>query len=69
MTDPADADGLSTREPVVVLDVQLTQTDPAASRRMGERAWVRFDGGTSPLVLQLAQALQRAWTRHFGRPI
>jgi putative peptide zinc metalloprotease protein len=69
VTDPADADGLSTREPVVVLDVQLTQTDPAASRRMGERAWVRFDGGTSPLVLQLAQALQRAWTRHFGRPI
>jgi putative peptide zinc metalloprotease protein len=69
VTDPADADGLLTREPVVVLDLQLTQADPAASRRMGERAWVRFDAGTAPLALQLAQALQRSWARHFGRQL
>ncbi|MEP6969848.1 MAG: PqqD family peptide modification chaperone [Betaproteobacteria bacterium] len=69
VTDPADADGLLTREPVVVLDLQLTQPDSAGARRMGERAWVRFDGGFAPLALQLAQALQRAWARHFQRQL
>lgn len=64
-TDPGDADGLQTREPVVVMDVQLAEAGPPANTRMGERAWVRFDAGSAPLVLQLAQGLRLLWMRHF----
>ena len=65
VTDPADTDGLQTREPVVVLDLQLANAEPGGATRMGERAWVRFDRGSAPLLLQMAQGLQRFWLRHF----
>ena len=66
VTDPSDADGLTAREPVVVLDVQLDADAAAGMRRIGERAWVRFDAGAAPLVLQWANTLRRAVERRFN---
>lgn len=46
---------LDTRLP----DDRLQPAPPASASRLGERAWVRFDAGLSPLALQWARALQR----------
>ena len=64
-TDPQDKNDLTAIQPVVLLDVQLA-AKPSATVRLGERAWVRFDAGFSPLAWQLAQGLQRARRRHFN---
>lgn len=34
------------------------------ARRLGTRAWVRFDEGAAPLAVQAWAALRRAWLRH-----
>jgi putative peptide zinc metalloprotease protein len=68
-TDPQDQNDLTAMQPVVLLDVQLVAGSPAqppATARLGERAWVRFDAGFSPLAWQLAQGLQRVLQRHFN---
>ncbi len=81
-TDPRDRDDLKPLHPVVVLDVLLelrqqeepsaalqTPREPANERpqqRVGERAWVRFDAGFSPLALQLAASLQRRVMQRFN---
>ncbi len=59
LTDPKDADDLQPLQPVVLLDLQLSGAANPAPGRIGERAWVRFDGGLAPLALQLARGLQR----------
>ncbi len=66
VTDPSDADHLTAREPVVVLDVQLGADAAGSLQRIGERAWVRFDAGAAPLVLQWANALARTVVRRFN---
>ena len=70
VTDPADTESLKLLEPVVLLDVQL-QGGPALrpaddAFTIGERAWVRFGGAATPLVLQLAQALRQQVLRRFS---
>ena len=61
VTDPRDGDDLKPVQPVVLLDVQLgAQPGGSGTARIGERAWVRFDAGLSPLALQPARGLQRA---------
>jgi putative peptide zinc metalloprotease protein len=65
LTDPQDKDDLTALQPVLLLNVQLAAGAPATAR-LGERAWVRFDAGFSPLAWQLAQGLQRAARRHFN---
>ena len=71
-TDPADKDHLRTLQPVVLLDVQLAapqgdgHSDGERQERIGERAWVRFDSGRSPLALQFARGLQRELLRRFN---
>ena len=63
-TDPRDPKHLQPVQPVVVLDVELAAG--AVGGRIGERAWVRFDGGLSPLALQLAREVRRAVMQHFN---
>lgn len=67
VTDPADTDGLTARAPVVVLDVQIDAAPVASGpRRIGERAWVRFDAGGMPLALQWANMLRRVMLHRFN---
>ena len=64
-TDPQDPHDLKPVQPVVLLDLQLA-ADGGTVARLGERAWVRFDAGWSPLALQLARGLQRAVMQRFN---
>jgi putative peptide zinc metalloprotease protein len=57
-TDPQDPDDLRALNPVLQIDLQLSQP-PQPAARLGERAWVRFDTGWAPLGWQLLQGLQR----------
>ncbi len=71
VTDPLDTEARKPIEPVLVFDVQLSaasaqQPGAATGHRIGERAWVRFDAGASPAVLQLAQALRTQMLRRFN---
>ena len=65
-TDPQDPQDLKTLKPVVLLDVQVSGTEPAMASRLGERAWVRFDAGLSPLGWQVGMGIWRALQRHFN---
>ena len=62
-TDPADPDGLRTRQPVVLIDIEL---DAQASQRFGARALVRFDHGSAPLAQQLLRGMQQLLLGHFN---
>ena len=62
-TDPADPDGLKTRQPVVIMDIDL---DTQASQRFGARALVRFDHGRAPLGQQLLRGMQQLLLGHFN---
>ncbi|MDP3612899.1 MAG: hypothetical protein Q8R98_13665, partial [Rubrivivax sp.] len=59
-TDPRDSDDLRPVRPVVLLDVRLHGSTPGSAERIGERAWVRFDGSLAPAGWQAARALQRS---------
>jgi len=65
-TDPQDSEALRSLQPVVLLDVQLARPMAALpdARRLGTRAWVRFDEGAAPLAVQAWAAARRAWQRH-----
>ena len=72
-TDPRDAADLTPLRPVVLLDVRLSEgvgegagADAAARERIGQRAWVRFDGGFAPPVVQAARALARQVRERFN---
>jgi putative peptide zinc metalloprotease protein len=62
-TDPADADGLRTLQPVAVIDVQVPDL---AVQRLGSRLLVRFDHGAQPLGARLLRRLQQLTLRHLG---
>ncbi len=49
ITDPGDSDNLTTIDPVFIVDV-LIYSDQV--KRVGERAWLRFDHGREPLLTQ-----------------
>lgn len=62
-TDPADADGLRVLEPVMLFDLKL----PASRlERVGARAWVRFDHGTTPLAVRWERRLRQLFLKHIG---
>lgn len=71
-TDPQDKDDLIPLQPVLLLDVQLHAAEPGLAApalpttRLGERAWVRFDGGLSPLAWQLARRVRRELLQRFN---
>ena len=61
--DPADKDGLRTLQPVVLVDLAL----PARMlERVGTRAWVRFEHGSEPLVVQVLRRARQLLLRHFN---
>ena len=62
-TDPADKDGLRSISPVFLIDLKV---DGADLHRVGERAWVRFDHGASPLAAQLYRRSVQLLLKHFS---
>ncbi len=62
MTDPADRDGLTSVEPLVSIDLLLPEN---ALRRVGGRAWVRFDHGAQPLAVQAWRRLRQMFLQNF----
>ena len=62
-TDPADEQGLRTLEPLFTLDLTLAQH---GLERVGTRAWVRFDHGSSPLAQQWLHRLQQLFIGQFS---
>jgi putative peptide zinc metalloprotease protein len=62
-TDPKDTQGLTAVHGVVLADVRLPVN---LGERIGARAWVRFDHGHAPLVLQAARGFQQVFLRHFN---
>jgi putative peptide zinc metalloprotease protein len=62
-TDPADTDGVKTQEPVVLVDVALPDT---ALTRVGSRAWVRFDHGSTPLAARWYRQARQVLLQHFN---
>jgi putative peptide zinc metalloprotease protein len=61
--DGDDKDGLTTRQPVVLMDVEVASV---RSDRVGARALVRFDHGTLPLAQQMLRKLQQLVLQHFN---
>lgn len=61
--DPEDAEGLTTTEPVVLLDIKMPS---AMLERAGGRAMVRFDLGTEPLAVQAYWRLRQLFLRYFA---
>jgi putative peptide zinc metalloprotease protein len=61
--DPTQKDDTHTLEPVFLVDLTL----PGHTlTRVGGRAWVRFDHGTSPLAAQLYHRITQLFLRHFS---
>lgn len=65
-TDPKDDKDLQPLQPVVLLDIRLDAQGERNANRIGERAWVRFDTGAAPLLLQAARAMQRLVLTRFN---
>jgi putative peptide zinc metalloprotease protein len=62
--DPSDSEGLRTLDAVFQLDVAIPQG--LAPRRIGERAYVRFEHGAEPVGLRAWSALRRLLLRQLG---
>ena len=63
ITDPSDKDGVTTLEPVFLVDLTLP---PHATHRVGGRAWVHFDHGDEPLAKQWSRRIQQLFLKHFS---
>jgi len=63
ITDPSDKEGVTTLEPVFLVDLTLP---PHATRRVGGRAWVHFDHGDEPLAKQWSRRIQQLFLKHFS---
>jgi putative peptide zinc metalloprotease protein len=62
-TDPSDKDGLRLLEPVVLLDLQLPESQLT---RVGARAWVRFDHGSTTLGKRLHRRIKQVFLKHIS---
>ena len=63
VVDPQDKDGLRTVRPSFAFDVALPRFGSTA---VGQRAWVRFDLGYSPLLMQLGRRIQQTVLMRFA---
>jgi putative peptide zinc metalloprotease protein len=64
LTDPSDNDGLQALEPIFIVDVRV----PGSKlERVGGRAWLRFDHGTTPLLSQWTLRWKQLFLRHVVR--
>ena len=62
-TDPSDPDGLRVQEPVVVFELQLPESQLT---RVGARAWVRFDHGSTPLAVRWHRRIRQVFLKHLS---
>jgi putative peptide zinc metalloprotease protein len=62
-TDPADQNGLTAIEPLVLIDLNLPTT---ALERVGARANVRFDHAKEPIASQVYRHLRQLFLRYFN---
>jgi putative peptide zinc metalloprotease protein len=62
-TDPADREGLTSLEPLVLIDLLLPEQ---ALRRVGGRVWVRFDHGDQPMAVQAYRRLRQLFLKNFS---
>ena len=62
-TDPSDKNGLTTIDPLVLIDLNLPTT---ALERVGTRAIVRFDHGREPIAGQLYRHSRQLFLRYFN---
>jgi putative peptide zinc metalloprotease protein len=65
-TDPSYASALKPLQPVVLQDVRMTDLNSSVAERIGQRAWVRFENGWSPLLLQFTRSIKRQVLRRFN---
>jgi len=63
VTDPQDKDGLKTLDPVILYDLRL---NARTLEVVGGRAWVRFDHGARPLVVQWQHRLYQLFLKQFN---
>jgi len=61
--DPADREGTRVLDPLFLFDVALEQVE---LQRLGERAWVRFELGAEPLLMQWQRRVRQALLKHFN---
>ena len=62
-TDPADKDGLRTREPIVLIDLKVPSQK---LERIGGKVWVRFDHGAQPLAQRWYRQVRQVLLHHFN---
>jgi putative peptide zinc metalloprotease protein len=62
-TDPEDTQGTRTLEPVVLVDLTVPSTQ---MKRIGGRAWVRFDHGFEPLADRWYRRMRQLLLQHFN---
>jgi putative peptide zinc metalloprotease protein len=62
-TEAEDSGGTRSREPVVLMDIELPSL---RVQRVGSRAWVRFDVGAEPLAQRGYRTLRQIFLRHFN---
>ena len=62
-TDPEDKEGMTTVEPVVLMDIVLPTV---MLERSGVRATVRFEHGSEPLAQQAYRRLRQLFLRYFA---
>lgn len=62
-TDPADKEGLTTVEPIVLIDLNLPDT---SLERVGARASVRFEHGYASITEQLYRHFRQLFLRYFN---
>ena len=62
-TDPADADGVTTVDPIVLIDLKLPNT---TFERAGTVASVRFNHGVAPAAQQLYRHYKQLFLRYFN---
>lgn len=65
-TDPQDKTHLRTLRPVVLMDVRLDAPPREGAWPLGARAWVRFDQGWSPPLVQAWRWLRRQVGERFN---
>lgn len=62
-TDPADKEGLTSVEPIVLIDLNLPNT---SLERVGARASVRFEHGYATIAEQLYRHVRQLFLRYFN---
>jgi putative peptide zinc metalloprotease protein len=62
-TDPSDKDGLRTRDPIILIDLTLPGHE---LRRIGGRAYVRFEHDPAPLAGRWYRELRQVFLQHFN---